>query len=170
MYPCCLTKTDWTLSYITGRTKFSVIKQSMAFREVHSTCLKPPIGGFRNLASSRNRLIHLNLEYTMAWELGAYIIKLINMKLQLYLNDTSNRNNNFQSNDSHNFVLSSRYFHVYQTMNVLHKWKGQNIHLALHGGCGNSNLNGNNNFQSNNWKYWFANQIFSRVSYYECAS
>ena len=57
MYPCCLTKTDWTLSYITGRTKFSVIKQSIAFREVHSTCLKPPIGGFRNLAS-RNR--HFN--------------------------------------------------------------------------------------------------------------
>ena len=52
MYPCCLTKTDWTLSYITGRTKFSVIKQSMAFREVHSTFLKLPIGRFRNLASS----------------------------------------------------------------------------------------------------------------------
>ena len=56
MHPCCLTKTDWTLSYITGSTKFSVIKQSMAFREVHSTSLKPPIGGFRNLAS---RLVYL---------------------------------------------------------------------------------------------------------------
>ena len=33
MYPCCLTKTDWTLSYITGRTKFSLMKQSMAFHE-----------------------------------------------------------------------------------------------------------------------------------------
>ena len=64
MYPCCLTKTDWTLSYITGRTKFSVIKQFMAFREVHSTCLKPPIGGFRNLASSVKEKIKLKFIFT----------------------------------------------------------------------------------------------------------
>ena len=33
MYPCCLIKTEWTLSYITGRTKFSLMKQSIAFHE-----------------------------------------------------------------------------------------------------------------------------------------
>ena len=33
MYPCCLTKTEWTLSYITGRTKFSLMKQSKAFHK-----------------------------------------------------------------------------------------------------------------------------------------
>ena len=33
MYPCCLTKTDWTLSYITGRTKFSLMKESIAFHK-----------------------------------------------------------------------------------------------------------------------------------------
>ena len=37
MYPCCLTKTEWTLSYI----KFSLMKESIAFHE----------GIRRNLAS-----------------------------------------------------------------------------------------------------------------------
>ena len=70
MYPCCLTKTEWTISYITGRTKFSLYNERVHGVPLrHSTCLKPPIGGFRNLASRVRNVVNspLNCLQT-AWQ------------------------------------------------------------------------------------------------------